>query len=321
LLVALTAGFSALPSPAAELPQGSLWSADHESGNLSAEWQHIWISGQAHAAISASEADPQNFFVALTIFNANGSASPEPGVRLTKIDTPYTPTLLPTSAYYSVWYYFPQVVAAPQWWNVFQWKRAWQVGTTRSSDPVYTINVGNRPDGAMYFYLYQHVGADGRYNTAGAGAIAAAPFSIMPNRWTHLECAYVWSASWSGTVRCWQDGAEIWNKTALKTEFDEQKYLDHVTYPRQWSVNNYASLTIPDSHTLYIDDAAISTVPVGGGAGAALSPGHDPAVTEAPSATGTPDVTPTPPTPDINPAPDPSPIPGLVPTPPMDTGR
>ncbi|MFB3820217.1 MAG: hypothetical protein ACE147_21380, partial [Candidatus Methylomirabilales bacterium] len=219
---------------------------------------------------------------------ANGRSSPEPGVRLAKVDTPYTPASLPTSAYYSVWYYFPQVVAAPHWWNVFQWKQAWQAGTTRSSDPVYTINVGNRPDGPMYFYLYRHVGADGRYNTAGAGPIASAPFNIAPGRWTHLECAYVWSAAWNGTVQCWQDGAEIWNKTALKTEFDERKYLDHATNSRQWSVNNYAGLTLPETHTLYVDDAAISTVPVGHPAVAAPSPAPEPGQAGAP-------VTPAPP--------------------------
>lgn len=305
----LPAALSPLSSSGAELPPGILWSADHESGSLFAEWQQVWISGQADATIRLSESDPRNFSVALTISNADGR-SPEPGVRLAKVATPHTPTSLPTSAYYSVWYYFPEVVSAPQWWNVLQWKRAWQVGRIRGSDPVYTINIGNRPDGAMYFYLYTHVGDDGGYNTAGVGPIALAPVNITLNRWTHLECGYVWSFDWTGTVRCWQDGAEIWNLTGLKTEFSEQKYLDHATYPRQWTVNNYASQTVPETHTLYVDNAAISTTPVGQAA--------TPTRSLAPVETGTGRMTPSPPM-DVDQ--DDAATENPTPYPPPDTGR
>jgi len=258
LVLALTLGLSPAASSAAN---GVLWSTDHESGSLSSSWPTIWISGQADAKISTARSRSGRYSAALTIYNANGSASP--GVRLARVNTPSTPNTLPNSAYYSTWYYFPQVVHPAQWWNVLQWKRAWQVGSTRSSDPVYTVNVGNRSDGAMYFYVYKHVGSDGRYNTSGQGVMASAPISITPGRWTLLECHYVWAQDFSGSMRCWQDGAEIWNRTGLKTEFSEQKYFDHSTNPRQWTINNYSNQTNPTTHTIYVDDAAISTARIG----------------------------------------------------------
>lgn len=258
LMLALTFGLSPATAWAAD---GVLWSTDHESGNLASAWPTIWISGQADAKVSTAHSRSGRYSVALTIYNANGSASP--GVRLAKTDTASTPNGLPNSAYYSAWYYFPQVVYPAQWWNVLQWKRAWQVGTTRSSDPVYTVNVGNRSDGAMYFYVYKHVGSDGRYNTSGQGTMASAPINITPGRWTQLECSYVWAFDSSGSMRCWQDGAEIWNKTGLKTEYNEQKYFDHGADSRQWTINNYSNQTNPTTQTIYIDDAAISTVRIG----------------------------------------------------------
>src|SRR6266550_4717211 len=55
--------------------------------------------------------------------------------------------------HYSVWYYFPRRYIPngnPPWWNVFQWKSK----RGDAIDPFFALNVGNRPDGSMYFYLY-----------------------------------------------------------------------------------------------------------------------------------------------------------------------
>ncbi len=241
-----------------------LWSADHESGDLS-QWTGnelggIWITSTADAEITTAHAHSGRYAVALTIYNANGRENESPGVRLARIGTAADPHSLPREAYYSVWYYFPQVVLPALWWNIFQWKRKYVLADgTASSDPVYTVNIANRPNGRMYLYLYRHVGKDGRYNTAGVGLEAAADIDLPVNQWVHFECDYLWSSTHTGRVACWQDGQPIWDIKNVITEYD----YGQVDQPRQWTVNNYSEKTDPPTQTIYIDDAMISSIRMG----------------------------------------------------------
>ena len=236
-----------------------LWSADHETSDLS-QWTGdgnggIWISSTAEAKISTAHSHSGRYANALTIYNANGATSPSPGVRMARVGTTSDPNRLPDAAYYSVWYYFPQVVRPANWWNLFQWKRRFvRPDGSSSSDPVYDVNIGNRTDGTMYFYLYSHVGNDGKYETQGVGIKASSPVNIPVNQWVNLECYYLWSIEQTGRVTCWQDNQPIMDVRNVITEFS---YGD-VSRPRQWTVNNYSSQTDPPTQTIYIDDAAIS---------------------------------------------------------------
>jgi chitodextrinase len=248
-----------------------LWSAAHETGNLS-QWDGEWNSGNADSIITTTYAHGGSYAVAETV---NGNA----GTRMAK-DT-VNGALLP-DGYYSVWYYFPQVVRAPDWWNIFQFKRAtYPYGA--GSNPVFTVNVGNRASGEIYTYLYQHVGSDGQYNTAGQGVKAQATINIPTNRWMHFECYYKWAKTTTGQLTCWQDGQQIWDLQNVITEYN---YAQDDNRMRQWSVNNYTSGTIPSTQTIYIDDAAISTSRLGpGGTGGGTTPTPP---TAAPTATPTP---------------------------------
>ncbi|MBM4255361.1 MAG: hypothetical protein FJ147_05630 [Deltaproteobacteria bacterium] len=241
-----------------------LWRADHEKGDLS-QWESgghngIWISSTAHARITNSLSHSGRYSVALSITNADGTKNPEPGVRMARVSTATTPTTLPDAAYYSVWFYFPQVVRPVIYWNLFQWKRAFirQDGVPWS-DPLYSVNVGNRADGTMYFYLYSYVGSDGGYMTKGNGVAAQALTNIPLKRWIHLECYYGWSRQKTGRVACWQDGHRILNVADVVTEYG----YPNVEYPRQWTVNNYSGHTDPPTHTIYIDDAIVSDSRIG----------------------------------------------------------
>jgi hypothetical protein len=254
---ALELAATSMPKQDSTVPEaGILWSADHETGDLS-QWDDVAISSTAEAYPSTGYAHSGRYSVALAVRNAIG-ADESPGVRMTKT-TISTSNTLPDEGYYSVWYYFPQAVQPDEWWNIFQWKRVWVRDKKTWSDPVYTINVADRPDGSMYLYLYSQVGEDGGYGTPGVGSRADSAIDLPTNRWVHLECYYRWSLAPDGRIACWQDGLKIWDVTGLITDYD---YGD-VPYPRQWSVNNYTNATDPPTHTLYIDDAAISTERIG----------------------------------------------------------
>lgn len=236
-----------------------LWSADHELGDFS-QWKAegydgIWISGKAKAEITTQHARSGKYSAALTVFDAAGGSTP--GVRLAKTQTESSPPL-PEEAYYSAWYYFPQQVQVTQWWIIFQFK---QHGTSWGSDPTYTINVDNRTDGRMNLYAYRHIGNDGGYMTRGHGVAAQADTDIPTGRWWHLECYYKWSRDSDGHLTCWQDGTLIWDLQNIRTEYDYGWPRDGRPY--QWTVNNYTAGTSPSSHTIYVDDAAISRTRIG----------------------------------------------------------
>ena len=88
---------------------------------------------------------------------------------------------------------------------------------------------------------------------------AVSPLHVPLNTWVHLECSYRWSKTGNGQIACWQDGTKIIDAGNLYTEYD----WPYLAYPRQWTVNNYATDTDPDDHTVYIDDAAIATTRLG----------------------------------------------------------
>ena len=163
---------------------------------------------------------------------------------------------LPDSAYYSVWFLLPRRYDVPEWWNILQWKTAHAL-SPGGSDPTYTLNVGNRPGGEMFLYLYRHLGADCAYDpesVGGAGLAAASPAAVPVGRWFEVVARYDWATGPTGRVTVWQDGARVMDVDAACTE-----YADAVENGRQWSVNNYTLPGIsPSPAEIWVDDAAIS---------------------------------------------------------------
>ncbi len=238
----------------------SRWVAGHESGDLS-EWARVSISGDAEARVTEEVAHSGRFANALTIRNADGG-SPSPGVRMAveKVQPlpDSDPNNLPPEAFYSVYYYFPQAVDST-WWNVYQWKQAYvRSDGSQTRHPVYTVNVELRSDGAMYFKLRSKVGANGEYVQPGSTP-ASSSTAIPTGTWVHLECFYRWSQQPDGRISCWQDGELLWDVSGIITEFD----LPYNTRKRQWTVNNYANDTTPETHTIFVDDAAVSSYRLG----------------------------------------------------------
>lgn len=275
---------TAILTPTPTPTNGIIWSADMETGDLS-QWDGVWNSGTAQADATTLHAHSGTYGAALTITNVSSTNSS--GTRLAKDEVPGS-SLLPDAAYYSVWYYFPQNVSAPQWWNVFQWKKGYcDSSGDCPSDPVFTVNVGNRGDGSMYLYLYDHVGTDGTYNTAGQGDRGDAIINLPLNTWVHLECYYKWALTATGEVACWQDGQQIWDATNLITDYN----YTGADNPRQWTVNNYSDNTVPVTQTIYVDDAAISTVRLS--ASFTPTPAPDPTATPTQAPTATPTRVPT----------------------------
>src|SRR2546429_992862 len=110
----------------------------------------VFDSGTATATVDvASPAHSGIHSAKLYINTLNPAEISTSGVRLFRWLEPESQPEL----HYSVWYYFPRRYIPngnPPWWNVFQWKSK----RGDAIDPFFALNVGNRPDGSMYFYLY-----------------------------------------------------------------------------------------------------------------------------------------------------------------------
>jgi len=224
-----------------------LWSADMETGDLS-QWSVPDVPGGPNAGggvfnsgFATSRVDAVGFAhsglhaATLLINTLNAGDLPTSGTRLFRWREPEKYPEL----YYNVWFYFPEHYVPnghPPWWNVFQWKSK----RPGANDPFMTLNVGNRSDGAMYFYLY-----DKSTNNSHGQSIK----NIPEGQWFRVEAFYKCSATNNGHVTLWQDGVQILEVSSVQTRYADGNC--------EWSVNNYSASLTPNPAIIYVDDAAI----------------------------------------------------------------
>jgi hypothetical protein len=142
----------------------------------------------------------------------------------------------PTEGYYSVWYMFPETFYVPVWWNVFQFKSK----ATFPKDTLWILNVGNRANGAMYFYLFDwQLRRSYVQNTK----------DIPIGQWVQIEAYYRASTNDKGRITIWQDGVLLFDLDGVQTATSGEV---------QWSVDNFTDSISPSPATIYVDDASIS---------------------------------------------------------------
>ena len=219
--------------------QNLLWSAGMENGNMS-EWYTNGCGGEFNSGISRSEASTD---VALSgSYSAKATigtpSAPESGVRLFR----WCESQRNQELYYSAWYFFPQRYDAPNWWNMWQWKSK----TSSRNDAHAQLNIANRSDGSMYFYLYYWV-----LKRSFGQSIA----NIPVGRWVQIEAFHRCAADSSSRVTIWQDGQLLFDVSGLPTRYSDGDC--------QWSVNNYSDYVNPDPTVVYIDDAAVGLSRIG----------------------------------------------------------
>jgi len=151
--------------------------------------------------------------------------------------------------YYKVWFYFPQnyrLIGSPNWWfwNIVQWKSRTDV----SSDVFFSLNIYNRPNGAMVFALRDAQGCQCTLDPL-------ATIDVPINEWFYVEAYYNSQALDVGQVRIWQGNAAsrtlLYDLSGVRT-----KYPGGDT---SWSVNNYSSGLAPQPAYFFIDNAEIRT--------------------------------------------------------------
>jgi hypothetical protein len=260
LLYALTTNLTTLPLLSAdsdgndvEVPRAwqLVWSADHETAS-DVQWYSPgginygggeFNSGCAGTHPIFAVARSGVFSLQLTMAAPCGPTSS--GTRMFRWREPRQyPNL-----YYRVWYFFPTVFTVTgasvpgeyPFWNILQWKS--QTDDPQTSDAFFTVNVGNRPDGSMYLYLYDSHASQSYDQTI---------MDLPVGQWVAIEAVYKSRGDLTGGVTIWQDGTQLWDIQGVQT-----RYPDDQGGATQWSVNNYSNGVTPLPAVFAIDDAEI----------------------------------------------------------------
>jgi hypothetical protein len=255
--VVFTACAEESPAPGAATPvvprsrcANVVWSADHETGDLS-QW-HVgdgggeFNSGEATSSASLDVAHTGRYSAKATITTPHmPNAS---GVSLFRLNESRTHP----EACYSVWYYFPQRYVVPVWWNIFSFRSR---NGTAANDGFWELQIGNRPGGAMHLYLtWWGPPLEGpRPGETGLRHFSQSLKDVPVGRWMHVEVDLRQSSGFDGQIIVRQDDVELFNMNNVRTRYPAPNGAN------EWSVNNYSDIITPTPTTVYIDDAVIST--------------------------------------------------------------
>lgn len=223
------------------LPANSvLWRSGHESGSIN-DWlidqdDAIFNSGNAQISVTDTVAYSGTYSLQMTIEGLTGTV--EHGARIFRFRESAP------DAYYSAWFYFPEVVDAPTWWNVFQFK---SISNTVSL-PTWVLNVGTSENQTMHFYLW-----DGIQSTSHGGYTDTTPI-IPVGEWVHVEVHLVRANDATGLIEMWMNGEQLYRFENVQTSYGTDV---------AWGLGNYADTLTPNDVTIYVDEAAITTDKVG----------------------------------------------------------
>lgn len=151
-------------------------------------------------------------------------------------------------AHFSAHYFFPRAHAVALYWYIFQFRSATRDHHAPASDVHWGLNVENDAQGNMYLGLRQQLPVDDWKSFAPLRTVA-----LPVGRWVHVEVRVVNSPDDSGRITVWQDGERI---------FDVPNVRTLGTRPLNWLVTSIGRDVTPTPVRLFVDDAAITTLPM-----------------------------------------------------------
>ncbi|HET7539851.1 MAG TPA: heparin lyase I family protein [Polyangiaceae bacterium] len=145
---------------------------------------------------------------------------------------------LPTEAYYGAWYYVPALATLNNnnsLWNLLHFQ-----GGDTAVDGLWDVTLVNTADGNLQLLVYDFVNSTVRKPTN--------PPVIPIGSWFHIQFYLKRASDATGTIRLYQDGKLLLEKTNLITDTSSWA---------QWYVGNIAKDLTPSESTLYVDDVSI----------------------------------------------------------------
>jgi hypothetical protein len=171
----------------------------------------------------------------------------------------------PDRAYYSTWLYVPHAYDPTKeppwdpgdggWWNVMQFKSEDASG---NSQPMWILNLAHNPGGGMSLYLYSP-------ENEPALHIPSPQKSLPVAKWVHVEVFYASRRGNRGQIDVYLNGEQIIEVNSVVTSLGGKTGRD---FHPIWGIGNYTDHITgdpagPGRATIYFDDTAVSTVPLG----------------------------------------------------------
>lgn len=223
-----------------------LWHADHETGDRSqwtgdgfgGEW---WDSADGEIEVNSNRAHDGSYSLVAYLHEV-GPTTDDRGVHLCRWGA--AGAHLPSEAYYSAWFLFP-VTYTPgpsSYWMIMS------VGWDATTYPAtaFAFNVTNDGSG-MYLHVFNHL----TWQVVGSSSV---PLPL--NDWTHIEAYWKIDSGDAGALVVWQDGLEI-------VRYEDAPTTDPGTGMPVWCIQNATNGITPAAPRFFVDDAAISSQPVG----------------------------------------------------------
>ena len=218
-------------------PPTIIWWADHERGDLS-QWTAGGAAtgggqyGAGQAEASRDRAHGGSYGAKLTIDTIDGGDHTARLFRRT----------VNGAAYYSAWFFFPQLHTPDVWWSIFIFRAQRDANDIDTYVNLWDLDV-ERPDGgSLELSFYNHV-------TKQFTRSAAAP-PIPIGQWMHIEALFHYVAPDQTRITVWQDGVQVFDLSGLGQPPATNFY---------WSIGNGSDGLNPRVSTIYVDDAAIAT--------------------------------------------------------------
>ncbi len=233
----MTADVSPRISPPNPPPPGGpvTWAADTETGDVS-QWANgqfgeaVFNTGTGNVEASTDVARSGRYSLKMSI---SGAANETQAARILRWHDN------PVEAYYSVWFNFPQVYRPAEWWNVLQFKSQ----SNTDNVPTWVLNVGNRPDGTMYFYLW-----DALTNTSYSPLHHV---DLPISSWFQVKVFFRRATDNTGRITIWQGNDLLFDIDQVRTAIADNTHF---------GVGNYADDITPSDSVIYADDAVIRSV-------------------------------------------------------------
>jgi hypothetical protein len=266
-----------LITPDAACGAKPLWSADHETGDLSQ-----YTAGSTYGGSFDSDCvRPSKGVVTTPAFKGTYAmkmtapiSKASPACRQFRYEesslghssTAHTKA---NPLYYSVWLHFPAAYTVADWTNVIQFKS--KTYAKDKNDAFWVLELRNRADSggkpSMYFVLRYKGLYPGPHKGGSTGLQLyhhkLLDVTLKPGQWHNVQVYLKQSTNapgqasgYDGQLTVWQDGKQLYDMSAIATRYPDSW--------NEWSVNVYTKtngVTVsgkPADFSVYVDDVKIA---------------------------------------------------------------
>jgi hypothetical protein len=224
-------------------PSSVLWRGTFEPGNLS-EWTG---DGEGNVYAPNGGDSPLATLAMAHSGRYGGQFTIAPTASMMSVSYLYRNQPSPPQGYYSAWFYVPSTIAVGAWLSLTHFTGS-DTGDGKNLSAIWDVNLYPLLGGGLAAQLHGYLG-----KTYDQRQTIPVPFPL--DTWVQLEVYLSKAVGPTGEVTVWQDGVQVLQGLNIPTVKNDWT---------QWDAGGAADAsTLPSPAFVYMDDAAISLVPIG----------------------------------------------------------